>query len=66
MTGAQRPDIWSDGGDRDPSGPPLLHLRGTEYGLRMYGLRLPREPDQERATAAMSACERCGHGQSVI
>jgi hypothetical protein len=34
----------------DRSGPPLLHLRGTPYGLVIHGLRMaadgPQEPRQ--------------------
>jgi hypothetical protein len=41
MTTADRVDNFcSRGGDRHRSGPPLLHLRGTEYGLRILGLRI--------------------------
>ena len=38
MTTADRAGlILSDGA---AAGPPLLHLRGTEYGLRILGLRM--------------------------
>ena len=41
MTTVDRVDtICSRGGDWNPSGQPLLHLRGTEYGLRIHGLRI--------------------------
>jgi hypothetical protein len=41
MTTVDRVDaICSTGDGWDPSGPPLLHLRGTEYGLRIHGLRI--------------------------
>jgi len=39
MTTAERADIvWRDGGDWKRAGMPLLHMLGTEYGLRIHGL----------------------------
>jgi hypothetical protein len=41
MTTAHRGDtIGGNRGEGGHSRPPLLHLRGTEYGLRIHGLRI--------------------------
>lgn len=61
--GSEGADVqWSDGGYWIRSGPPLLHLRGAEYGARMLAELLAgaelngRQGDEERL----------GDGQSVV
>ena len=51
MTTADRAGlILSDGA---AAGPPLLHLRGTEYGLRILGLRMNGpQADGDRSESA--------------
>ena len=57
--------IRCERGDGNRGGVPLLHLRGTEYGLRVHGLRMDadgrlgadvdgRPPEEESGG--------CGHG----
>jgi hypothetical protein len=63
MTTAHRGDtICSSGGDWDPSGPPLLHLRGTEYGLRIHGLRIETAGPQDAGVDGDGDLGRADHG----
>jgi hypothetical protein len=48
MTTAGRIDsATSNGGHWTRSAPPLLHLRGTDYGLLIHGLRKASEARRE-------------------
>jgi hypothetical protein len=47
MTAADRADPTRSHEGPDRSGPPLLHLRGTSYGLVIHGLRMAAEGPQE-------------------
>lgn len=48
MTTADHTDsATSNGGHQTRSGPPLLHLRGTDYGLLIHGLRTASEGRRE-------------------
>ena len=49
MTTADRADIARSNEGHRPSGPPLLHLRGTSYGLMIHGLRMASEWRREAA-----------------
>ena len=56
--------ISGDGGAASRYGPPLLHLRGTEYGLRIHGLRMAADGRHGAGAAgpADAALGGCDHG----
>jgi hypothetical protein len=57
MATAEIADCYmSIGGDGNRCGLPLLHLRGTEYGLRVHGLPMGTEE------AADDDLKECHHG----
>ena len=49
MTTADRADTAPKNQGHRPSEPPLLHLRGTSYGLLIHGLRMAAEGRPEAA-----------------
>jgi hypothetical protein len=56
--------ISGDGEVASRSGAPLLHLRGTEYGLRIHGLRMDADGRHGGGTAGEAGPELggCDHG----
>jgi hypothetical protein len=56
--------ISGDGGVASRSGAPLLHLRGTEYGLRIHGLRMAGRGPQGDGAGGQADQELggCDHG----
>jgi hypothetical protein len=63
MTTAHRGDAtYSQGGDGSHSRPPLLHLRGTEYGLRIHGLRVAVEGRHGAGVVGDGELGRSDHG----
>jgi hypothetical protein len=66
MTTADRTaTISGDGGSGSESGPPLLHLRGTEYGFRVHGFWMGVDGRPGGGVAGRQADEDlggCDHG----
>ena len=63
MTTAHRGDtIGGNGGEGGHSRPPLLHLRGTEYGLRIHGLRIAADGPQGAGVNGDGDRGRSDHG----
>jgi hypothetical protein len=52
--------ISGDGDCVSRSGAPLLHLRGTEYGLRIHGLRMAVEGRQGDGAGGQADQQRGG------